>query len=230
MLFEGLPIIRRLFDQHKVILHICGAPPSMSPGIWYHDIPERTYVWVANRDNPIGSGLSGKLVLTNSSDLVLSDSKGRILWRTANNVTAGGDGGLWRCCSRGGTLPSSCRISRRYGRAMITRLTPSSPASSYGRTTRPTQLCASLLGRVLKTHPPGNSSSVVTPARASRSSPGAGQASTGAADCGTVQKPRTRTDTCGPRTSMMGRPSTRRTTLATAPPGDHTGSWTTQAT
>ncbi|XBI59761.1 G-type lectin S-receptor-like serine/threonine-protein kinase At1g11330 [Aegilops tauschii subsp. strangulata] len=63
-------------------------------GIWYHDIPERTYVWVANRDNPIGSGLSGKLVLTNSSDLVLSDSKGRILWRTANNVTAGGDGAV----------------------------------------------------------------------------------------------------------------------------------------
>ncbi|XBI96156.1 hypothetical protein VPH35_032477 [Triticum aestivum] len=63
-------------------------------GIWYHHIPERTYVWVANRDNPIGSGLSGKLVLTNSSDLVLSDSKGRILWRTTNNVTAGGDGAV----------------------------------------------------------------------------------------------------------------------------------------
>ncbi|VAH53711.1 unnamed protein product [Triticum turgidum subsp. durum] len=63
-------------------------------GIWYHDIPERTYVWVANRDNPIGSGLSGKLVLTNSSDLVLSDSKGRILWRTTNNLTAGGDGAV----------------------------------------------------------------------------------------------------------------------------------------
>lgn len=63
-------------------------------GIWYHDIPERTYVWVANRDNPISGGLSGKLVLNNSSDLVLSDSRGRILWMTANNVTTGGDGAV----------------------------------------------------------------------------------------------------------------------------------------
>ncbi|KAF7004632.1 hypothetical protein CFC21_019835 [Triticum aestivum] len=63
-------------------------------GIWYHDIPERTYVWVANRDNPIGSGLSGELVLTNTSDLVLSDSEGHILWRTTNNVTSGGDGAM----------------------------------------------------------------------------------------------------------------------------------------
>ncbi|KAI4967634.1 hypothetical protein ZWY2020_020468 [Hordeum vulgare] len=63
-------------------------------GIWYHGIPERAYVWVANRDNPIGSGLSGNLVLTNSSDLVLSDSKGSILWRTTINVTAGGDGAV----------------------------------------------------------------------------------------------------------------------------------------
>ncbi|XP_047079444.1 G-type lectin S-receptor-like serine/threonine-protein kinase B120 [Lolium rigidum] len=63
-------------------------------GIWYHNIPERTYVWVANRDNPISSSVSGKLVLTNSSDLVLSDSRGRILWMTANNVTTGGDGAV----------------------------------------------------------------------------------------------------------------------------------------
>uniref|UniRef100_A0ACD5UUZ1 Uncharacterized protein n=1 Tax=Avena sativa TaxID=4498 RepID=A0ACD5UUZ1_AVESA len=63
-------------------------------GIWYHNIPEREYVWVANRDNPIPSSLSGKLVLTNSSDLVLSDSKGRILWTTGNNVTTWGDGAV----------------------------------------------------------------------------------------------------------------------------------------
>ncbi|XP_047067237.1 receptor-like serine/threonine-protein kinase SD1-7 [Lolium rigidum] len=63
-------------------------------GIWYHNIAERTYVWVANRDNPIGNGLSGNLVLTNTSGLVLSDSKGRILWTTANNVTTGSDGAV----------------------------------------------------------------------------------------------------------------------------------------
>jgi hypothetical protein len=63
-------------------------------GIWYHNIAERTYVWVANRDNPIGNGLSGNLVLTNTSGLVLSDSKGRILWTTANDVTNGSDGAV----------------------------------------------------------------------------------------------------------------------------------------
>ncbi|XP_037489814.1 G-type lectin S-receptor-like serine/threonine-protein kinase B120 [Triticum dicoccoides] len=43
-------------------------------GIWYNQIPERTYVWVANRDSPI----------TSSS----SDSKGSTLWTTSNNITS----------------------------------------------------------------------------------------------------------------------------------------------
>ena len=59
-------------------------------GIWYHNIPVRTYVWVANRDNPITSSSPGKLVLTNGSDLVLSDSEGHTFWTTTNNITAGG--------------------------------------------------------------------------------------------------------------------------------------------
>ncbi|KAF7012011.1 hypothetical protein CFC21_026251 [Triticum aestivum] len=63
-------------------------------GIWYHNISERTYVWVANRDNPITSSLPGKLVVTNTSDLVLSDSDGRVLWATktttkTNTLTTG---------------------------------------------------------------------------------------------------------------------------------------------
>ncbi|XP_062185325.1 putative G-type lectin S-receptor-like serine/threonine-protein kinase At1g61610 isoform X2 [Phragmites australis] len=61
-------------------------------GIWYNNIPERTYVWIANRDNPITTDLPGKLVFTNSSDLVLLDSTGRTLWTTTNNITAGGGG------------------------------------------------------------------------------------------------------------------------------------------
>ncbi|KAM0920363.1 hypothetical protein ACQ4PT_007554 [Festuca glaucescens] len=61
-------------------------------GIWYNNIPERTYVWVANRDSPITSGSAGKLVLTNNSDLVLSDSKGNTLWTTMNNITSGTTG------------------------------------------------------------------------------------------------------------------------------------------
>ncbi|RCV35574.1 hypothetical protein SETIT_7G250900v2 [Setaria italica] len=59
-------------------------------GIWYNNIPERTYVWIANRDNPITTNVPGKLIFTNSSDLVLLDSTGRTIWTTTNNITAGG--------------------------------------------------------------------------------------------------------------------------------------------
>lgn len=65
---------------------------SLYVGIWYHNIPERTYVWVANRDNPITTNSSGKLVVTNSSDLVLFDSEDRIVWTTTNNITTRGAG------------------------------------------------------------------------------------------------------------------------------------------
>ncbi|TVU16226.1 hypothetical protein EJB05_39778 [Eragrostis curvula] len=61
-------------------------------GVWYNNIPERTYVWIANRDNPITTNLPGKLVFTNSSDLVLLDSTGHTLWTTTNNITTGGGG------------------------------------------------------------------------------------------------------------------------------------------
>jgi hypothetical protein len=64
---------------------------SLFLGIWYNNIPERTYVWVANRDNPITTPSSAMLAISNSSDLVLSDSKGRTVWTTMANVT-GGDG------------------------------------------------------------------------------------------------------------------------------------------
>jgi hypothetical protein len=61
-------------------------------GIWYNNIPERTYVWIANRDNPITTNAPGKLVFTNSSDLVLLDSTGHTIWMTKNNITAGEGG------------------------------------------------------------------------------------------------------------------------------------------
>lgn len=51
-------------------------------GIWYKNIPQRTVVWVANRDNPI-SGSSGNLTLTPSGKLVLlSNSSDTIVWST----------------------------------------------------------------------------------------------------------------------------------------------------
>ncbi|KAK3141416.1 hypothetical protein QOZ80_4BG0333620 [Eleusine coracana subsp. coracana] len=61
-------------------------------GIWYNNIPERTYVWIANRNNPLTTNLPGKLVFTNSSDLVLLDSTGHALWTTTNNITTRNDG------------------------------------------------------------------------------------------------------------------------------------------
>ncbi|AQL05034.1 Serine/threonine-protein kinase [Zea mays] len=64
---------------------------SLYLGIWYNNIPERTYVWVANRNSPITTP-SAKLVLTNTSRLVLSDSEGRVVWATDNSVVAGGSG------------------------------------------------------------------------------------------------------------------------------------------
>ncbi|CAN6200967.1 unnamed protein product [Urochloa humidicola] len=63
--------------------------PSLYLGIWYNNIPERTYVWIANRDSPITTP-SAKLAVTNTSDLVLSDSNRRTVWAT-NNLIVGGD-------------------------------------------------------------------------------------------------------------------------------------------
>ncbi|KAM0869181.1 hypothetical protein ACQ4PT_040837 [Festuca glaucescens] len=59
-------------------------------GIWYHSIPgPRTVVWVANRDNPITAPSSPMLAITNSSDLVLSDSEGHNIWIATINITNG---------------------------------------------------------------------------------------------------------------------------------------------
>jgi hypothetical protein len=61
---------------------------SLYVGIWYHNIPDRTFVWVANRDSPITTPSSAKLAITNNQELVLSDSAtGRPLWTTATGGT-----------------------------------------------------------------------------------------------------------------------------------------------
>ena len=66
---------------------------SLYLGIWYHNVPERTVVWVANRDSLISNHSSVKLTITNSSEMVLFDSEGRPVWKTANTATAGGADG-----------------------------------------------------------------------------------------------------------------------------------------
>ncbi|KAL5216323.1 hypothetical protein ABZP36_007724 [Zizania latifolia] len=65
---------------------------SLFLGIWYNKIPERTYVWVANRNDPITTPPSAMLAINNSSDLVLSDSKGHTIWTAMNSTITGGDG------------------------------------------------------------------------------------------------------------------------------------------
>ncbi|KAF0905851.1 hypothetical protein E2562_008886, partial [Oryza meyeriana var. granulata] len=63
------------------------TPDKLYLGIWYNDIPGRTVVWVARQETPATNGTSSAptLSLTNSSNLVLSDADGRVLWTT--NIT-----------------------------------------------------------------------------------------------------------------------------------------------
>ncbi|XP_025799625.1 putative G-type lectin S-receptor-like serine/threonine-protein kinase At1g61610 isoform X2 [Panicum hallii] len=54
-------------------------------GIWYADVPTLTVVWVANRGTPATNTTSSTaptLSLTNTSNLVLSDASGVVLWTT----------------------------------------------------------------------------------------------------------------------------------------------------
>lgn len=54
-------------------------------GIWYKIIPKRTYVWVANRDNPLSSS-NGTLKISDNN-LVLFDQSDTPVWST--NLTKG---------------------------------------------------------------------------------------------------------------------------------------------
>jgi hypothetical protein len=62
---------------------------SLYLGIWYDNIPECTIVWVANRDSPIAATSSTIITITNTSDLVLTDSNGLTVWLSKNNITSG---------------------------------------------------------------------------------------------------------------------------------------------
>ncbi|CAI0467933.1 unnamed protein product [Linum tenue] len=60
-------------------------------GIWYHEIPNRTVVWVANRDNPI-SGTSGVLSLNGYCNLFLYSNSSSRLPAWSANALAGSKG------------------------------------------------------------------------------------------------------------------------------------------
>ncbi|CAL5082721.1 unnamed protein product [Urochloa decumbens] len=63
------------------------TPKKLYLGIWYNNIPRLTVVWVANREAPAISSSTPSLVLTDNSNLVMSDVNGRVLW-TTNTTTA----------------------------------------------------------------------------------------------------------------------------------------------
>ncbi|GLJ33007.1 hypothetical protein SUGI_0664690 [Cryptomeria japonica] len=48
-------------------------------GIWYAHIPDKTIVWVANRETPITS-MPGVLTLSSTDYLTLSDLQGKDIW------------------------------------------------------------------------------------------------------------------------------------------------------
>ncbi|KAL2472872.1 G-type lectin S-receptor-like serine/threonine-protein kinase [Forsythia ovata] len=58
-----------------------GSSKDRYLGIWYKNIPIRTVVWVANRQNPI-KDLSGKLMINRTSSLLLSDGNNSVVWST----------------------------------------------------------------------------------------------------------------------------------------------------
>ncbi|XP_023758947.2 receptor-like serine/threonine-protein kinase SD1-8 [Lactuca sativa] len=52
---------------------------SLYIGIWYKQIQQLTYVWVANRDTPITSS-SGNLTIVDNGNMVLVDQVGTVVW------------------------------------------------------------------------------------------------------------------------------------------------------
>ncbi|PPR86193.1 hypothetical protein GOBAR_AA34503 [Gossypium barbadense] len=54
-------------------------------GIWYKNIPDRTYVWVANRDNPVSN--SSGVFKVEDRNLVLLDEGNNLVW--SSNITKG---------------------------------------------------------------------------------------------------------------------------------------------
>ncbi|KAG5020978.1 hypothetical protein AAZX31_06G281200 [Glycine max] len=58
-------------------------------GMWYKKISQRTYVWVANRDQPVSDKNSAKLTILDG-DLVLLDQYQNLVWSTNLNSPSSG--------------------------------------------------------------------------------------------------------------------------------------------
>ncbi|CAL9107878.1 unnamed protein product [Musa textilis] len=59
-------------------------------GMWYNDIPEKSVIWVANREKPITDS-SPTLRISDDSNLVVVDAKGGLLW--SSNLSGLGEPG-----------------------------------------------------------------------------------------------------------------------------------------
>ncbi|KAK9155995.1 hypothetical protein Sjap_003475 [Stephania japonica] len=53
-------------------------------GIWFNKIPIRTYVWIANRDNPFHSSSSPALKLNNNGHLTLVNETNHVIWSSSS--------------------------------------------------------------------------------------------------------------------------------------------------
>ena len=59
-----------------------GSSTNRYLGIWFKNIPVKTIVWVANRDNPIKSNTNTKLTITKDGNLVLLTVNDTVHWTT----------------------------------------------------------------------------------------------------------------------------------------------------
>ncbi|GLU23276.1 hypothetical protein SLE2022_392980 [Rubroshorea leprosula] len=62
-----------------------GSSDKWYVGIWYKNIPERTYVWVANRDNPLSN--SSGVFKVGDQNIVLLDQNQKLVW--SSNIAKG---------------------------------------------------------------------------------------------------------------------------------------------
>ncbi|XP_061362889.1 S-locus-specific glycoprotein S13-like [Gastrolobium bilobum] len=91
---ETLSGIHTLTSQGEVFEMGFFAPPGNSHdyyiGIWYKGLPmpQKTVVWVANRDSPVSDPYSSWLELSQDGHLVLLTSSGLTVWSTNSNSSA----------------------------------------------------------------------------------------------------------------------------------------------
>ncbi|KAI9079177.1 hypothetical protein K1719_038903 [Acacia pycnantha] len=85
--FESLLDGRSLVSENEIFEMGFFSPGSSTDryvGIWYHKIPDRTVVWVANRNRPIKNNF-GRLSINTEGHLVLSHDE-TVVW-SANSTT-----------------------------------------------------------------------------------------------------------------------------------------------